>query len=104
MNVTISANFIIMFFIFLCLKKELEAVVSIIAQYTWIVICVNHNKTTSCFVFFMAEPSFDEIKKLRAYVKTLKFHVYSYTAYQYGGVTPASFRIGNTSLYFITSA
>ena len=104
MNVTISANFIIMFFIFLCLKKELEAVVSIIAQYTWIVICVNHNKTTSCFVFFMAEPSFDEIKKLRAYVKTLEFHVYSYTAYQYGGVTPASFRIGNTSLYFITSA
>ena len=62
MNVTISANFIIMFFIFLCLKKELEAVVSIIAQYTWIVICVNHNKTTSCFVFFMAEPSFNEIK------------------------------------------
>ena len=104
MNIAIGINFIIKLLVFLCLEKELEAVVSIIAQYTWIVICVNHNKTTSCFVVFMTEPSFHKIKELRAYVKSLKILINSYTAYQYGGVTPASFRIGNTSLYFITSA
>lgn len=101
MNITIGINFIIMLFVFLCLEKELKAIICIVAQYTLFIICVNNNKTTSCFVVFMAEPGFYKIKELRANVKSLKLLIHSYTAYQYGRVTPASFSIRNTSLHFI---
>ena len=104
MNITIGIYFIIKLLVFLCLEKELEAIICVIAQYTLFIICVNYNKTASCFVVVMAEPGFHKIKELRAYVKSLKILINSYTAYQYGRVTPASFSIGNTSLHFITSA
>ena len=34
MNTTIGIDFIIMLFVFLCLEKELEAIICVIAQYT----------------------------------------------------------------------
>ena len=104
MNITIGIYFIIKLLVFLCLEKELEAIICVIAQYTLFIICVNYNKTASCFVVFMAEPGFHKIKELRANVKSLELHIHSYTPYQYGRVTPASFSIGNTSLHFISSA
>ena len=104
MNITIGIYFIIKLLVFLCLEKELETIICVITQYTLFIVCVNHNKTTSCFVVFMTKPSFHKIKELRAYVKTLKILINSYTAYQYSRVTPASFCIRNISLHFITSA
>ena len=53
---------------------------------------------------FFTEDAFFYTEEMRAYVKTLKFLINSYTAYQYGRVTPASFCIRNISLHFITSA
>ena len=104
MNITIGIYFIIKLLVFLCLEKELETIICVITQYALFIVRVNHNKTTSCFVVFMTEPSIHKIKELGTYVKSLKILINSYTAYQYGRVTPASFCIRNISLHFITSA
>ena len=60
--------------------KETKIIALIEMKGTRIIVCIHYQKTTTCFIVFMAEPVFNELHQLTTDIHPLKFLIYTYSS------------------------